>query len=170
MSGGRKRKLNCSQHIRYLHLGLDVGADRVGLFGERGSERVVGVLFVQLVLQGGVSLRHHGHRLQNTNARWFESNPRGKEQLYKQVAVRLQTHLLPLAVDALGGDGGVGVCAAQLDTVALGDLLHLSLDGLDGLALLVGLRQRGLELLVGCDQTLMEETRTGMRGSSDSCS
>ena len=36
----------------------------------------------------------------------------------------------------------------------LGDLLHLRLDGLDGLPLLVGVRQGGLELLVGCDQAL----------------
>ncbi|TNN47980.1 hypothetical protein EYF80_041803 [Liparis tanakae] len=85
--------------VPYLHLGLDVGADRVGLRGELGSQRVVGVLFVELVLQGGVG-------------------------------------------------------SAQLDAVALGDLLHLGLDGLDGLPLLVGLCQGGLELLVGRDETL----------------
>lgn len=68
----------------------------------------------------------------------------------------VSAHLLPLAVDALGCDGSIGVCAAQLDPVALGDLLNLRLDGLDGLALLVGLGQGGLELLVGCDQTLTE--------------
>lgn len=63
-------------------------------------------------------------------------------------------YLFPFAVDALGCDGSVGVCSAQLDAVALGNLLHLSLDGLNGLPLLVGLCQSGLELLVGCDQTL----------------
>lgn len=69
-----------------------------------------------------------------------------------------RAYLLPLVVDALGCDGGVGVCSAQFDAVALGDLLHLGLDGLDGLSLLVGLRQSGLELLVGCDQTLRRKT------------
>lgn len=66
-------------------------------------------------------------------------------------------HLFPFAVNALGRDGGVGVCSTQLDAVALGDLLHFGLDGLDGLPLLVGLCQSGLELLVSCDQTLKEE-------------
>lgn len=64
------------------------------------------------------------------------------------------TYLFPLAVDALRCDGGVGVGSAQLDAVALGDLLHLCLDCLDGLTLLVGLGQGGLELFVGCDEAL----------------
>jgi len=63
-------------------------------------------------------------------------------------------YLFPLAVDALGCDRGVGVGCAQLDAVALGDLPHLGLDGLDGLPLLVGLCQGGLELIVGRDETL----------------
>lgn len=66
-------------------------------------------------------------------------------------------YLFPFVVNALRCDGGVGVSSTQLDAVALGDLLHLSLDGLDGFPLLVGLWQGGLELLVGCDQTLREE-------------
>lgn len=50
--------------IRYLHLGLYVGADCVGLSGELGSQCVVVVLLVKLILQGGVTQRYHGHRLQ----------------------------------------------------------------------------------------------------------
>ena len=73
------------------------------------------------------------------------------------------THLLPLAVDALRCDGGVGVGPGQVDAVVLGDLLHLRLDGLDGLALLVGVRQGGLELLVGCDQALGTGARRDRR-------
>ena len=63
-------------------------------------------------------------------------------------------YLVPLVVDALGGDGGVGVVPSQLDAVVLRYLLHLRLDGLDGLALLISIRQGGLELLMSCDQTL----------------
>lgn len=74
-------------------------------------------------------------------------------------------HLLPLAVDALRCDGGVRVASTQLDAVALGNLLHLGLDGLDGLPLLVGLGQGGLELLVGCDQTLKKENMIGCTAS-----
>ena len=59
----------------------------------------------------------------------------------------------------------------------LGDLLHLRLDGLDGLPLLVGVRQGGLELLVGCDQALeaggekrwagfMDRSGRGLKGLS----
>lgn len=79
-----------------------------------------------------------------------------KERNHNQAAA--VTYPLPLAVDALRCDGGVGVGSAQLDPVALGDLLHLGLDGLDGLALHVGLRQGGLELLVGCDQILRTDS------------
>lgn len=58
-------------------------------------------------------------------------------------------HLLPLGVDDLGRDGGVGVAARQLDVVALGDPLGLLVDGQDGLPLPVGVREGGLELVVG---------------------
>ena len=94
-----------------------------------------------------VHLNSRGHKLHYVLCRY---NPQ---------EAQATAHLLPLAVDALRGDGGVGVGSAQLDAVALGDLLHLRLDGLDGLPLLVGLCQGGLELLVGCDQTLRGEQR-----------
>ena len=58
-------------------------------------------------------------------------------------------HLLPLGVDDLRGDGGVGVAARQLDVVALSDPLGLLVDGQDGLALPIGVRQGGLELVMG---------------------
>jgi len=63
-------------------------------------------------------------------------------------------HLVPLAVDVLGRDGGVGVAASPVHVVGLHDLGDLVVDAQDGLALLVGLRQRGLELLVGRAQPL----------------
>lgn len=49
--------------IQYLHLGLYVGADCVGLSGELGSQCVVGVLLVKLALQGVVTQRHQFHCL-----------------------------------------------------------------------------------------------------------
>lgn len=79
------------------------------------------------------------------------------EQKNNSETAQAAAYLFPFAIDALRCDGGVGVCSTQLDAVALGDLLHLSLDGLDGLPLLVGLCQGGLELLMGCDQTLSTE-------------
>lgn len=51
-------------------------------------------------------------------------------------------YLLPLGVDDLGGDGGVGVAARELDVVALGNPLGLLVNGQDGLALPVSIRQR----------------------------
>lgn len=64
-------------------------------------------------------------------------------------SARGAAHLLPLGVDDLRGDGGVGVAARQLDVVALSNALSLSVDGQDGLALPVCVRQGGLELVVG---------------------
>lgn len=58
-------------------------------------------------------------------------------------------HLLPLRVDDLGGNGGIGVAARQLDVIALGDPLGLLVDGQDGLTLPVGIWQGGLELVMG---------------------
>lgn len=59
-------------------------------------------------------------------------------------------YLVPLGVDLLWVDGGVGVGAGHVDVIRLHDLGDLVVDAQDGLALLVGLRQRGFELLVGC--------------------
>lgn len=58
-------------------------------------------------------------------------------------------HLLPLGVDDLGCNGGIGVAARQLDVIALSDPLGLLVDGQDGLTLPVGIWQSGLELVVG---------------------
>lgn len=58
-------------------------------------------------------------------------------------------YLLPLGIDDLGSDGGVGVAARELDVVALGDPLGFLVDGQDGLPLPVGIWQRRLELVVG---------------------
>ena len=66
------------------------------------------------------------------------------------------THLVPLGPDLVHGDSAIGVARADPDAVALDHLLHLVLDGQDGLPLAVGLGQRGLELLVGGDQALSQ--------------
>ena len=66
------------------------------------------------------------------------------------------THLVPLGPDLIHGDGAVGVARADPDAVALDHLLHLVLDGQDGLPLAVGLGQCGLELLMGSDQALSQ--------------
>ena len=66
------------------------------------------------------------------------------------------THLVPLGPDLIHGDGAVGVARADPDAVALDHLLHLILDGQDGLPLAVGLGQCGLELLMGSDQALSQ--------------
>ena len=63
-------------------------------------------------------------------------------------------HLVPLGVDLLGVDRGVGVAAGYVDVVGLHDLGDLVVDAQDGLPLLVRLGQRGLELLVGGAQAL----------------
>lgn len=60
----------------------------------------------------------------------------------------------PLGVDDLGGDGGVGVVPGEFDAVEVGDALGFPLDAQDGLALLVGVRQGGLELVVSGDEPL----------------
>lgn len=63
-------------------------------------------------------------------------------------------HLVPLVAQLIHGNSAVGVAGADPDAVALDHLLHLVLDGQDGLPLPVGLGQRGLELLMRSDQTL----------------
>lgn len=60
-----------------------------------------------------------------------------------------QAHLLPLGVDDLGGNSGVGIAARQLDVIALSDPLGLLVDGQDGLTLPVSIWQGGLELVMG---------------------
>lgn len=65
-----------------------------------------------------------------------------------------RTRLGPLGVDLAGVDGGVRVGASHVDVIRLHDLGDLVVDAQDGLALLVGLRQRSFELVVGCDQSL----------------
>lgn len=49
--------------IRYLHLGLCVSADFIGLGGEHLPQLVIGVLLVKFTLQGLVTLRHQFHSL-----------------------------------------------------------------------------------------------------------
>ena len=66
------------------------------------------------------------------------------------------THLVPLGPDLIHSDGTIGVAWADPDAVALDHLLHLVLDGQDGLPLAVGLGQCGLELLMGSDQALSQ--------------
>lgn len=64
------------------------------------------------------------------------------------------THVVPLAIDLLRSDGCVGVGARHVDVVGLDNLGHLVVDTQDGQAFLVGIREGGLELLVGCGQSL----------------
>lgn len=54
---------------------------------------------------------------------------------------KLNAYLCPFFVNALWGDGGVGVCPTQLDAVALCNASHLLVDRLDGIQLLVGFIQ-----------------------------
>lgn len=72
------------------------------------------------------------------------------------------THSVPLSGDVLGGEVGVRVDPRQLDAVGLGDLQDLVVDAQSGHALLVGLGQSGLELVVSCDEALQGK-RTQMR-------
>lgn len=56
--------LDCSHGlIPYLHFVLYEGTNSVGLSGKLGSQSVVGVLLVQLLLQGVVTQWHHRHGL-----------------------------------------------------------------------------------------------------------
>lgn len=62
--------------------------------------------------------------------------------------------MVPFAIDLLRRDGCVWVGACHVDVVGLDDLGHLVVDAQDGQALLVSIRERGLELLMGCGQSL----------------
>lgn len=64
------------------------------------------------------------------------------------------THVVPFAIDLLRRDGCVGVGARHVDVVGLDNLGHLVVNAQDGQALLVGIREGGLELLMGCGQSL----------------
>lgn len=69
------------------------------------------------------------------------------------------THSVPFSADVLLSQVGVRVDSGQFDAVGLGDLQNLVVDADGGHALLVGLRQSGLELVVSCDQTLAHRER-----------
>jgi len=58
-------------------------------------------------------------------------------------------YLVPFGVHLLRVDGGVGVGAGHIHVIRLHNLGDLIVDAQNGLALFVGVRQRGLELLVG---------------------
>lgn len=75
------------------------------------------------------------------------------------------THSVPLSADVLGGEGGVRVDSGQLDAVGLSDLQDLAVDAHGGHALLVGLGQSGLELVVSSDQTLEGKRRRSRAGT-----
>lgn len=47
------------------------------------------------------------------------------------------SNLLPLLINALRGDGGVGIVSSQFDAIVLCDFLNFSLDGLDSLPLFI---------------------------------
>lgn len=64
------------------------------------------------------------------------------------------THSVPLSADVLAREVGVRVDSGQLDAVGLGNLQDLVVDAQGGHALLVSLRQSGLELIMSCNQTL----------------
>lgn len=62
--------------------------------------------------------------------------------------------MVPFAIDILRRDGCVGVGACHVDVIGLDNLGHLIVDAQDGQALLVGVGEGGLELLMGCGQSL----------------
>lgn len=141
----------------HLHLGLDPGPHDVGLAGELPPEVLVGLLLALLVEQRVVPLGHQLLDLRGARGQRWEPPPGGRDR--PEAAAPSPggvTHPLPLGVDDLGGDGGVGVVAPQLDAVEVGDALRLALDAQDGLALLVGVGQGGLELVVGGDEALRD--------------
>lgn len=72
-------------------------------------------------------------------------------------------HRLPLVADVLRAEVGVGVHSSQLDAVGLSDLHDLIHYSHGGHALLICLRESGLELIMSRDQTLMKEE--GGRGA-----
>lgn len=79
------------------------------------------------------------------------------------VDVAAPTHSVPLVGDVLRAQVGVGVDSRQLDAIGLSDLQDLGVDAQGGHALLVSLGQRGLELIVSCDQTLKrDENKSGI--------
>ena len=69
--------------------------------------------------------------------------------------------MVPFAIDLLRRDGCVGVGARHVDVVGLDNLGHLVVDAQDGEALLVGIREGGLELLMGCGQSLDRDGHAG---------
>lgn len=62
--------------------------------------------------------------------------------------------MVPFAIDLLRGDGCIGVGACHVDMIGLDNLGHFIVDTQDGQTLLVGIREGGLELFMGCGQSL----------------
>lgn len=68
--------------------------------------------------------------------------------------IHLLTHMVPFAIDLLRRDGCIGVGACHVDMIGLDNLGHFIVDTQDGQALLVCIGESGLELLMGCGQSL----------------
>lgn len=86
------------------------------------------------------------------------ANPSLKPHLAPPSPARAAAYLVPLVAQLVHGDSAVGVAGANPDAIALDHLLHLILDGQDGLSLAISLWQCSLELLMCCDQTLWQGT------------
>ena len=129
----------------HLHLCLDPGPHDVGLAGELATEVLIGLLFALLLQEGVVPL---GHQLLHLGRAHGQGQSGGQPFAWRSLLGLPvggwlgAAYLLPLGVDDLGGDGGVGVAARELDVVALGNPLGLLVNGQDGLPLPVSIRQR----------------------------
>ena len=102
----------------HLHLRLDPGPHNIGLAGELAAEVLVGLLFALLLQEGVVPFGHQLLHLGGvggwgTCAGAVRGQPFTWQPLLGMPAGGWlgATYLLPLGVDDLGSDGGVGVAA-----------------------------------------------------------
>lgn len=152
----------------HLHLGLNPGSDDVGLGGELAPQPLVGLLPGDLLLEHLVPEGNQVLHLQESTAESQGGEgvgglPRSGGRAgakTPQPPFLGSTHGVPLGADVLRGEVGVRVDSGQLDAVGLGDLQDLAVDAHGGHALLVGLRQSGLELVVSGDQALKRRSYT----------
>merc|ERR1719420_1903970 len=107
-----------------VHLSFYPGSDLVGLLGKGSSQSLVVLLLPQFVLESLVSLWHQG------------------------------LDLIPLGLDILPSQVGVGVDGGAGNVVLLGEGFTLVDESDDGGELFVSLSQSGLELCVSINETV----------------
>lgn len=166
-------KLHKSRRL-YRHLILDPWSNHVGLIGKLASEMVIRLLTCEFFLKSLITLWNqllhlHSDRdnINNCDHNYKTTPTHWRKQCLIHNTDR--SHLLPLLVNALRGDGGVRIVSSQFDAIVLCNFLNFSLDGLNSFPLFICLWKSWFELVMSRYQSLQKEREVKKCQRRDSC-